>query len=235
MFWLRMRWFFDRWKVRFFIILLTLPVLLLFSAPIFFMYAENNLKNTIITMAEARGKAIAVEAINEAIRHRIVNHGNFQDLIVYKTDQQGRIVLLQPNTIMINHLAAETALEVQDTLSNLSTSELKIPLGQLSGSTLFANRGPSLPVHILPIGTVTVKPVETFEEAGINQTKFMVFLNIEAVIRIVVPLLSSEIPVHTHIPISTTIIPGAVPNVYMRGDTGVKPSIDVTKGIEQNE
>ncbi|KAB2951580.1 sporulation protein YunB [Heliorestis acidaminivorans] len=232
MFWLRLRWLFERWRGRLLIIFITVPLLLLLSLPVFFVYAENNLRSTVIAMAEARGKALAVEAINEAIRHRIANQNEFQDLIIYKTDQQGRIVLLQPNTIMINHLAAETALEVQDTLSNLNSTELKIPLGQISGSSLFANRGPTLPVRILPIGTVQVKAVETFEEAGINQTKFMVFLDIETVVRIVVPMVTSDMAVNTIVPISTTIIPGEVPHVYMGGNSGIMPSIDISKTAE---
>ncbi|MDD2422488.1 MAG: sporulation protein YunB [Heliobacteriaceae bacterium] len=196
---------------------------------VLFVLAEWNLKSPLLAMAEVRGVALATEAINEAIRHRVANDANFRDLVFYKTDQQGRIVLLQPNTLRINQLAAETTLDVQQALAGLQETTLAIPMGQMLGTRLLASLGPNIYVRILPIGSVRVKPVELFEEAGINQTKHMVFLDVEAVVRIVVPMVTAEMPVCTRVAIATTIISGAVPNVYLRGETPVKPVVDVEK------
>lgn len=228
-FWLRIRLKFERWTRRGSAAYWVVPFTLIGICFLLFLLAEWNLKNTILAMAEAKGRALATEAVNEAIRNRVSNGSNFRDLVYVKTDQQGRIVLVQPNTLRINHIAAETTLDVQNALSNLKEANLSVPLGQMSGTRLLAHMGPGIHVRILPIGSVKVKPVESFEEAGINQTKHMVFLDVEAVVRIVVPMVSSEIPVNTRVPISTTIISGEVPKVYLRGDTPSRTSLDVGK------
>ncbi|WP_049754085.1 sporulation protein YunB [Heliomicrobium modesticaldum] len=227
MFWLRWRLRWERWTRQGSPAFWLAPVSFLLLCLFLFTLAEINMKNTILAVAENQGKVIATEAIHESILRRVVNDASFRDLIFYKTDQEGRIVLLQPNTLRINQLAAETAIDVQQTLSNLNEKDIQIPLGQMTGVRLLAGWGPLLHVRMLPIGNVKVEPVESFEEAGINQTKHMIYLHVEASIRILIPLVSSEIPVSTRIPIATTIISGAVPNVYLRGESAMHPSLDL--------
>ena len=57
--------------------------------------------------------------------------------------------------------------------------------------------------------------MEAFEEAGINQTRHRIFLEIAASIQIVQPLLSSTITVKTDVPLAETIIIGNVPQAIL--------------------
>nr|WP_279286945.1 sporulation protein YunB [Heliobacterium chlorum] len=220
----QLRW--QRWKQDG-LFYWVIPIIVLIVCLLLFALAEVNMKNTIMAIAEAKSREMATQAINNAILNRVSNDANFRDLVYYKTDQEGRIVLLQPNTLRINQLTSETVLEVQQSLSNLDQLEIAVPLGQMLGSSLLANVGPKVRIHITPVGSVKAKPVESFEEAGINQTKYMVALDIESAIRIVVPLMSTEVPINTRVPISTSIISGSVPNVYLRGSSALSPTIDV--------
>lgn len=185
--------------------------------------AEKSLKATVLVLAEDKVQSMATEAIHEAIRRHIGAAGGSKELVFYKTDQEGRIVLVQPDTLRIQQMAAETTLEIQKTLNQLPLTELTIPLGHVTGTRLLAHSGPAIPVTMLPIGYVKVSARETFEDAGINQTKYVVNLDIEARMRVALPLVSSELPVITQVPVATTIINGDVPNVYLQGAVTIPP------------
>jgi sporulation protein YunB len=84
--------------------------------------------------------------------------------------------MLQANTMSMNRIAAETALRIQESLRQMGTKKVGIPLGSVLGSEIFANLGPSFNIDILPMGTVIVDFITDFEEAGINQTRHKIYL-----------------------------------------------------------
>jgi hypothetical protein len=67
---------------------------------------ERNLKPTIKEIGEAKARQVATEAINDAVKHKIADSVNYQDLIFVQKDSQGRIVLMQPNIVRINQLVS---------------------------------------------------------------------------------------------------------------------------------
>jgi sporulation protein YunB len=177
---------------------------------------ERNLKPTIKEIGEAKARQVATEAINDAVKHKIADSVNYQDLIFVQKDSQGRIVLMQPNIVRINQLVSDTTLYINNNLKELEKKEFSIPLGQVLGSQLLANYGPHINVKILPIGTVKTIVSDNFVEAGINQTRHRLYLNIESQVRVVVPLITSQIDVGTQVPVTDTIIVGQVPETYVR-------------------
>ena len=92
---------------------------------------------------------------------------------------------------------------------------ITIPIGSATRSKILSNYGPVIRVSLLPAGTADVNTVEAFEEAGINQTRHRIVLEITANIQIIQPLLSSNITVKTNVPIVETIIIGNVPQAIL--------------------
>lgn len=195
------------------------PVLLLVFL-LLFVVVERNLKPTILAIAEAKARLIATEAINNAIHQKVVTDVDYKDLIYVHKDNRGRIVLMQPNTVKINKLASDTTLEVQGTLEKLPTTGFKIPVGQVLGSQLLASYGPKIKVTIFPVGTVRVEVEDEFTEAGINQTRHRLYLEVLTNIKIVVPLVSTYVKVTTQVPVAETIIVGEVPTSYFKVNIG---------------
>lgn len=181
----------------------------------FFVTLERNLSETINTVACAKAKVMATETINQTIYDRIANEVQYRDLITVEKDNQGKIVLMQPNTIAINKLMAQTTLEVQKAMEKMEERRIRIPAVQAFDNAILANIGPKISVRIVPIGTIRTTILNKFEEAGINQTRHRILLNVEATVRVVFPLLESKAKVVTQVPIAETIIVGEVPNTYM--------------------
>jgi sporulation protein YunB len=187
-----------------------------------FILFESDLRPTIKTIAEAEARWVATDAVNRAIRDKIANV-DYNQLIMVQKDNQGQIVLMQPNIVRINQLASDITLSIQSALQGLVNEQFSIPVGQVLGSQLLANYGPRVKVSIYPIGTVRTSVFDKFEAAGINQTRHRIYLDIETQVQVVVPLVSSDVTVSTRVPITDTVIVGPVPTFYANFFTGGSP------------
>lgn len=180
-----------------------------------FIIIEKNLRPTIVAISKAQAEHIALAAIQDAVNNKVAKVVEYKDLIFVRTDSRGRVVLMQPNTVKINSLAADTTLEVQKALQTLEGKVFKIPLGQTLGSQLLASYGPKIKVTIVPIGTVKVNVEDKFEHAGINQTRHRLYLTIQTKVKVVIPMVSDSVKVASQVPIAETIIVGEVPQTYL--------------------
>lgn len=185
-----------------------------------FFFLERRLRPAIISIAEIQAHARAVEAVNRAIMETITDDYLYQDLISIKQDDHGKIVMAQVNTMEINRFMAKITLTIQDTLTNIMQKPFKIPLGKVFNNYLLATYGPGIPVRLMPIGKVSTHLQDSFEEAGINQVRHKIYLEVSTEVRIVVPLITSEKKVHTTVPLTDAIYPGKVPDTFINLDLG---------------
>ena len=181
-----------------------------------FWLVETHLKPTILAIAEARASFIATQAINQIINEKVSGNIDPQTLVHVKFDAAGKVVLIQPNTVEFNRLAADTTIRVQTALRNIMEEKIHIPIGQVFGSQLLASYRPKITVTLMPIGTVRVNVIDKFEHAGINQTRHRVYLVATTQVRIVVPMVSKSVEVQTQVPVAETVIVGEVPNTYVQ-------------------
>ena len=194
-------------------------IIIVVAISIFFYmmwFVELHLKPTLLAIEEARATLIATQSINHVINDKVSKEIDPQALVSIKVDNQGRVVLIQPNTMEFNKLAADTTIKVQEVLEKLSEEKINIPIGQVLGSQFLASMGPQITVTIIPIGTVQVKVIDKFEQAGINQTKHMVYLVATTNVKIVVPLVSKSVSVDTQVPVAEYVVVGEVPSTYVQ-------------------
>lgn len=200
------------------ILIVVLILVLLVLVP--FGIIESNLQPTILAIAKAEAEQVAVRAIQNAVNEKVAKSVEYKDLIFIRTDNRGRVVLMQANTVKINSLAADTILDIQKNLSMLEGKVIPIPLGQVLKSQLLAAYGPKIKVKLVPIGTVKVKVADDFQQAGINQTRHRLYLNVFSKVKIIIPLVTDNIEVAAQVPIAETIIVGEVPQTYLNLDFG---------------
>ncbi len=191
-----------------------LVAILLILALIGFVILDYRLKPTLLRIANTRANMIATSVINRAIHEKVARSLKYEDLYFVRQDNQGRVVMMQPNTGEINRIAAEATIQISEALKNISEERIRIPLGQALGSHLLASMGPWISVRILPAGTINVNVTDQFIHSGINQTRHKIYLDVTVGIRIVVPLVSERVAVNVKMPVSEGIILGDVPEVY---------------------
>jgi len=200
------------------------PVLIIFISMIFilgiFLAFEAALRPGIIAIVEVKARQMAITVMNQAIREVVANEVDYPDLVKIHKDSLGRVVLMQPNTIKINQLVAETALTVQESLNDLSQETFSFPLGAVLNSPLLSSYGPSINYQIRPIGNVQIEVQDRFDAAGINQTRHSISLQIESQMLVAIPILENNIDVVTNMPLTETIMVGEVPGTYMQLQLG---------------
>lgn len=186
---------------RFLFTILVLTIIVLYT----YYYMEKNIKPTILAMSGIKARLIATQAINDAITKKTTGK-SFENLMNVLKDNNGRVSMVQANTMEMNKLASETSIMIQNEIENISSTDLQIPIANIFGSQIFGNAGPKISVDIQPAGTVTVDFFTNFEEAGINQTRLKIYLVVKTDVQIIAPLVSDKVDVITHIPVSETII-----------------------------
>ena len=194
---------------------LLILILVLITFFLFFLI-ENNIKPTIESIAKSKANLTAVEIINKTIYDDVLQTTKYDNLINVQKDAQQRITLIQANSIEISRLISQTGIKIKEALTQIEKQVIEIPLGQALGSYIFAAYGPPIKVRLLPVGEVEVKLHQDFYEAGINQTRHILYLDVSVLIKVVVPLFSEEFVVNTKAPIAETIIVGDVPNTLFR-------------------
>jgi sporulation protein YunB len=183
---------------------------------------ERTLFPTILDIAKARAVQTAVNTVNGAVREYLGRSGiDYQDLVRLHLDNNGRIVMMQANTLKITELAAEFALASESAMVGLERQSFTIPAGQVLGSQLLATYGPGIPVRIIPVGAVRVNMVDRFEAAGINQTRHRIYLDLDTYVRIAVPWQQTEVQIATRVPLVENIIVGEVPDTFVALDGGL--------------
>ena len=174
-----------------------------------------HLKPVMTSMAMARVSnmvnRIVSAAVNEAVESGEIDYGNF---VIFDKDDTGHITALRSNVAEVNRMQGRIADEILLRLSEVSTSELEIPLGTLTGSALLAGRGPSLYVRMQAVGSASAAFRNQFTAAGINQTRHQIFLDVDVYMSILLPGMKTSTKVSNEIAVAETVIVGGVPDTY---------------------
>ena len=180
-----------------------------------FSYFEKNIKNIVYDLAKAQVRAMATNAFNDAVSEIFSNSANNDDLISIILDNDGKVTMINADTVKMNKLASETALLAQDKISGLEDSGVYIPFGSMFNSQLLSGRGPKIKIKIVPVGSVSTQFVTEFQQAGINQTRLKIYLLATTQVNIVIPTGTSLVEVSSYVPISENIIIGDVPESFV--------------------
>jgi len=176
---------------------------------------DLRLKGSILEIARSQAQLETVELINKAVNDKIVAETDYKDIVYIHKDENDRIVMIQANTVILNQIMAKTVNEVIESSKQLETNEISVPLGQVTGSIFLAGYGPKIKVRIIPVKQVAVEVENKFEQAGINQTRHLIYFKINTKIKIAVPLVNKDVAVSTTVPLADTIIVGDVPQTYL--------------------
>ncbi|WP_223299019.1 sporulation protein YunB [Paenibacillus darwinianus] len=195
---------------------LALLILLLFAVLTVqtFVFIEKNLRPPLMTVATLRVKQIATESINEAISKQVAGESDYERLVEWKTNADGKISGFMLNYGEHMRITSETIETVQKTLGDIKQLPEYIPIGQALGSAIISSFGPRVPVRLEPIGAVKVDLNTRQTNAGINMILVEVFIRIRAEVAIIIPFDTKPETVQTEIPISYLLVVGDVPMYY---------------------
>ena len=209
------------WLTLIGIVLLALMILLL-----------AHLRPVLTSMASARVSnsvnRIVAAAVEEAIQRGDINYEAF---VTFEKDATGRVTALRSNVAEVNRMQSAISEEILRRLSEVSTSELRIPIGTLTGSALLSGRGPYITVRMQAVGSASAVFRNEFSAAGINQTRHQILLEVDVYMSILLPGIRTSTTVANEIAVAETVIVGSVPESYTYFSAAPEDMIDYGANI----
>lgn len=190
-----------------------LLVLLVLAAVV--LLIEQNLSQTLLDMAYATARSIALETVNKAVQQVVGEGLEYGELMEIRLDSAGKVAMLRADTMHMNQIATQTAIQAQQELNDIANQMVDVPLGAALGIRFLGGFGPRISVQIVPVGAVSTRFETEFETAGINQTRHKIFLTLETTVSLIVPADSRQVEVVSTVPIAESIIVGNVPDSFV--------------------
>ncbi len=182
------------------------------------VWMHRNVTAILKSVSEATMRSVTTVAVNDAIYYTLSDQVRYEDLVTVLSDAEGNISAITANSFQINRIARDTAYMSQQNLKKMSEDGIEIPLGAFTGVEAWAGLGPRIRLPIIPISNVECRFVSQFENAGINQTKHSVYLEIVADISIILPSETSNFASLTEVLICESVLVGKVPDSYLQAD-----------------
>lgn len=206
-------------KINFFkyIILIILIIILISTANIY----NNVFKPQLKQLAENKAYYLCNIAINEGVADVLYkNEISYDELVTFMKDDSGSITGIMTNLITVNRLKSEFTVTINGKIQNIEKAEIYIPMGNLTGMELLSGLGPKLNIYLIPTSTTLIDFKNSFIEAGINQTRHEIYLEVKSIISILMPNnFTTKTEVISKIPLVESVIVGKVPDTLTRVET----------------
>ena len=161
----------------------------------------------------------AADLINRTVSG--VVESKMQDLAVsehgfvsFEKDESGSITAIVTDTARVNVLSSEL-LSAVVAASDAGDLNLRVPLGDLLGISLFLGKGPRIPVRITLLTSSRVEVRNVLTDAGINQTRHQLLLAIRVDADVLLPWEIRSARIEVPVLVAENVIVGRVPQTYV--------------------
>ncbi len=195
-------------------LIITLSVLFTLIAAFllhYFLYVAPLFKK----VSEEQTRAFITATVEKASAEIVTNTYSYRDFVEIVKDGDNNIALLQANSVLVHTLARSVSAKANEYISAAGNLTIEIPLGNMTGITLFAGRGPLYSVKAIPVGVISVQILSEFFGAGINQTLHRISFHIRANVDVILPGVDSQVSVDVPVPVAESVIVGKVPQFYL--------------------
>ena len=189
---------------------LILGALMLFLLALYF-YLDWGLRENLLVQGEAQLNNIAISIMNTSVSEVLQEHYPARDLLKIEKDEQGRVAMVSADAAEMNQIVYECVERAQEKIAQLERDKIPIPLGNAIGSRLFSGKGPDIRIGVLPMGAVSAEYFTEFYAAGINQTRYKIYMVLKSDMALVVGRSSQSVHIESQVLIADAIIVGTVP------------------------
>ena len=180
-----------------------------------FILVDMSLRPVVETVNAYQCRLLVADMINTAVSEELQREDiSYAKLVELHENSDGEIVSVQSNVLNINTLKTNISSRLDRELQRISAIKIGIPVGTLLGIQMLHGKGFDVGMTVNPVGYASTQIVSEFTEAGINQTRHRIIIEIKTSVDAVIPGYSSDVTVVTSIVAAETVIIGRVPNAY---------------------
>lgn len=181
----------------------------------------------VVSLAEKTFDSIISSASYHAVDIIVEEKYRYSDLVDIKTDSFGNVGMIITDSYAVNKLAATAATKAYAYLSEKIEKGVEVPLGAFTGIRLISGFGAKVRMKVISVASVKCDFVSEFAQAGINQTRHSLYLNINCVVNVVTKTKTKKINDKITVLVFDNLIVGKVPNVVVTpitiGKSEIKP------------
>lgn len=178
------------------------------------LLADARLRPAVNELAALEAHRLATERINTAVTSVLSEcTADYSDIVKISYGTDNSITGISTDAVKLNLFKSKITEAIDNAFEDKERTEIRIPLGSATGISLFSGAGPQIKVKVGCSASTASDFDNVFTQAGINQTRHSVMLNIKTTV--VVSLSRSRITenVETSLCVAQTVIVGSVPEV----------------------
>ena len=179
------------------------------SIGIFLKSAYPVFKSSCETAASSKGNKI----VNDEV-YKVMQNYTYNDLIKIDKDINGKITLIEANSLEINKITSQINSNIQKEFDKIPRITVFINMGTVSGISMLNNFEPKFNIELESAGNIKSIIRTEFKSVGINQTHHKIYLKIDARVGILTPFSSFGKDITSEVLLSEAIIVGEVPDTY---------------------
>lgn len=169
----------------------------------------------VVGYAEKNFDSLISSASYHAIDFLVSEKYKYGDLVEVKTDNTGNVCMVITDSLEVNRLAATAANNAYDFLSQEIKKGVEVPIGAFTGIRLLGGFGKKINMKLISVASVKCEFISDFAEAGINQTRHSLYININCVVNIVTKTKKVTAQDKITVLIFDNLIVGKVPQVMI--------------------
>ncbi|MBQ0111284.1 MAG: hypothetical protein KBS41_05115 [Oscillospiraceae bacterium] len=182
---------------------------------ILFIVVSSSLHNRIVRnlMVAAQNKFSDVcNQAFDAVAQKL--NINYDDVVIISKDNNGKIISLSVNSIIINRIKTMLDREIDDILLKNGRFSFSIPIGTIIGNEFTSGRGPRIKFDYDLFCSISTDFESNFSSCGINQTRHQIILNVCSDLSTASPFATRQKIDNLQYLLCETVLAGDVPQSY---------------------
>jgi len=168
-----------------------------------------------VALCNDEAQNIATEITNVK-SSEVLSKYDYQETVKIIQSKDGRNSMLKTDIVMLNQMVSDITLAIQEELNNLANEYVEIPLGALTGNKYLVATGPKIKIKIISTGDILTDIKTEFKSAGMNQTIYRIYLNLECSVSILTSYKTMEQRITNQVLLVETVVVGDVPETYFQ-------------------
>ena len=190
----------------------TLALLLALVAAIagFCVVLDRRVAPQVQALAETAAKQQAAAAVSAAVEQVLTEEQVTYERLVGCGEDENGVRVIRTDAAEINLLRGKINDAVEKAVA-LRRGRLKLPLGALLGSNLFAGAGPNISVPLTMAGSALSDIRSDLSSSGINQTMHRILMDLRVTLSVILPGGTADSEIELTVCLAETVIVGNVP------------------------
>ena len=142
---------------------------------------------------------------------------DFNALFNVEKDKNGDIQMITTDAFTFNKISTVIVDNVSIYLNDYLSQGVEVPIGVFTGIRILSGYGKKIKMPLITVNSVKCDIVSKFEQAGINQTKHSIYVNIIPDVFVVTRFTTKRLTDAITVLMYENIIIGKVPETYLLG------------------